>query len=236
MGTTGELSGHAFISYARADSLSVDHLQYVLQQAGIRVWRDTADLWPGEDWQLKIRRAIMDDALAFLACFSRNSLARHKSYQNEELALAISQVRLRAPGESWLIPVRFDDCDIPDVDIGGGRSLRSIQGADLFRHQFDEGAARLAVAVQQILRRHEASGSRKPPDHGRTSEAYDRGRVMSEDKITVNFNNLPGSSIGEQIGHVDTFNKKVTIKNSAESDQANVSEDNRDGKPDQASA
>ena len=59
---------------------------------------------------------------------------------------------------------------------------------------------------------------------------------MSEDKITVNFNNLPGSSIGEQIGHVDTFNKKVTIKNSAESDQANVSEDNRDGKPDQASA
>ena len=59
---------------------------------------------------------------------------------------------------------------------------------------------------------------------------------MSEDKVTVNFNNFPGSSIGEQIGHVDTFNKKVTINNSAEPDQADVSEGNRDGKPDQASA
>jgi hypothetical protein len=44
-----EVEGHVFISYVREDSRRVDRLQQVLQSAGIRVWRDTANLWPGED-------------------------------------------------------------------------------------------------------------------------------------------------------------------------------------------
>jgi hypothetical protein len=53
----------------------------------------------GEDWRAKIRSAITDDALVFLACFSRKGLARKKTYQNEELALAIDQMRLRRPDQ-----------------------------------------------------------------------------------------------------------------------------------------
>ena len=125
----------------RADAHHADQLQQVLQAAGVRVWRDTADIRPGDDWRMMIRRAILDNALVFLACFSRNSLARLRSYQNEELTLAIDQLRQRRPGEPWLIPVRFDDCEIPDIDIGGGRSFGSIQRADLSGDRFDEGAA-----------------------------------------------------------------------------------------------
>jgi TIR domain len=147
----GKVAGHVFISYVREDSDRVDRLQRTLQAAGIPVWRDTVDLWPGEDWRVKIRRAITDSALVFIACFSRASLARGKSYQNEELTLAIEQLRLRNPDDPWLIPVRFDDCDIPDRDIGGGRMLTSIQRADLFGDRFDDGAARLAAAVRRIL-------------------------------------------------------------------------------------
>ena len=98
--------------------------------AGIRVWRDTAELWPGEDWRAKIRHEIASNALVFVACFSRQSLAREASYQNEELALAIEQLRLRRPDRPWLIPVRFDDSEIPNWDIGGGRTLTTIQHAD----------------------------------------------------------------------------------------------------------
>ena len=118
------------------------------------VWRDTADLWPGEDWRIKIGQAITTNALVFLACFSLNSLSREKSYQNEELTLAIDQMRLRRPGEPWLIPIRFDECNIPDINIGGGRSLGSIQRADLFGDRFTENAERLVKAVQRILRSH----------------------------------------------------------------------------------
>lgn len=115
--------GHAFISYVREDTKAVDKLQSVLEAAGVRVWRDTADLWPGQDWRTRIRQAITADAQAFIACFSRNSMSRGKTYQNEELTLAVEQVRQRQPGDSWLIPVRLDDCAIPDRDIGGGRTL-----------------------------------------------------------------------------------------------------------------
>ena len=144
--------GCAFLSYARADSPAVDRLQRVLQAAGITVWRDTG-LQPGEDWRIRIRQAITRDALAFIACFSTTSVSRESSYQNEELMLAIDQLRLRTPAIPWLIPVRLDGCVIPDLEIGGGRTLASIQRADLFGDRYDEGVARLVAVVLRILYR-----------------------------------------------------------------------------------
>lgn len=143
--------GHAFISYVREDSTKVGELQYMLQAAGIPVWRDTANLWPGEDWRARIRDAITRDALVFIACFSSHSAARLKSYMNEELSLAVEQLRQRRPQDPWLIPVRFDDCAIPDLDLGAGRTLASIQRADLFGASRDEAGRRLVGAVQRLL-------------------------------------------------------------------------------------
>ena len=151
MGEADRPPGHAFISYVHEDSDKVDRLQRTLEAAGIRVWRDTADLWPGEDWRAQIRQAITDDALVFIACFSFKSLAREKSYQNEELLLAIEQFRQRALGHPWLIPVRFDDCVIPDFDLGGGRTLASIQRADLFGKGSAENALRLVNTVLRMV-------------------------------------------------------------------------------------
>ena len=144
-------AGHAFISYVREDTLRIDRLQQPLEAAGIPVWRDTAALWPGEDWRAKIRQAITDDALVFVVCYSQAGLRRLRSYQNEELALAIEQSRQRRPDVPWLIPVRLDECKIPDLDVGGGRTLTSIQRADLFGDRYDEELAKLIVAVSRIL-------------------------------------------------------------------------------------
>lgn len=98
-----------------------------------------------------IRRAITNDALAFIACLSSTSLSRDKSYQYEEIALAIDQLRQRRPGVSFFIPVRLDDCDLPDWDIGGGRTLGSIQQVDVFGAKATQGLARLITVVQNIL-------------------------------------------------------------------------------------
>jgi hypothetical protein len=149
----GKAEGHAFLSYVREDVERVDRLGRTLEAAGIPVWRDTRDLWPGQDWRLNIRHAISDQALVFIACFSRVSVGRDVSYQNEELLLAIDQLRLRPPERPWLIPVRFDDCQIPDRDLGGGRTLSSIQRADLFGGGSNMNAMRLVATVLQILDR-----------------------------------------------------------------------------------
>lgn len=144
--------GHAFISYVREDSTEVATLQRALEDAGIPVWRDKSSLWPGENWRVKIRDAITHDALVFIACFSASSVARQKTYQYEELLLAIDQLRMRRPDDPWLVPVRFDDCEVPDFELGGGRTLTSIQRADLFGARSDLETARLVEAVKRLLR------------------------------------------------------------------------------------
>src|SRR5215472_13989629 len=96
------VAGHAFISYAREDFERVDKLRAILEAAGIPLWLDRADLWPGEDWRAKIRAAIKDDALVFLACFSRRSIGLVKGFHNEELTLAVGELRLRRPDVPWL--------------------------------------------------------------------------------------------------------------------------------------
>jgi hypothetical protein len=143
--------GHVFISYVGEDSERVSWLERQLEAADVQVWRDKRHLWPGEDWSAKIRQAIQNDALVFIACFSSQSLARVQSYQNEEIALAIEQLQRRNPKFPWLIPVRFDDCDIPDLEIGGRRTLRSLQRADLFGAHIDDQTSRLVRAVLRIL-------------------------------------------------------------------------------------
>jgi hypothetical protein len=154
--------GHAFVSYMREDSAGVDWLQQVLETAGIRVWRDRTSLWPGQDWRARIRDAITRDALVFIACFSSRSAARRTSYMNKELLLAIEQLQLRKPDDPWLIPVRFDDCVTPDLDMGAGRTLASIHRADLFGESRELEVGRLVTVVQRLLQR-QAPGPPQPP-------------------------------------------------------------------------
>jgi len=215
----GKVAGHAFISYVREDSRRADQLQRILEAAGIPVWRDTADLWPGQDWRANIRRAITNDALVFLACFSQLSLSRSRSYQNEELLLAIEQLRLRPPDDPWLIPVRFDESDIPDRDLGGGRTLASIQRADLFGDKFGEGAARLVAAVLRILGRDsgttaimgEPARSRRvtDPDMLRSSRALFQGQVI--DRYTKAIEQLGSEMLDVRIGGIYALERVAQV-------------------------
>lgn len=147
------ITGHVFISYVREDTAKVAQLEVLLREAAIPIWRDAEDLLPGDDWPAHVRRAITQNALAFVACFSQNSLARPQNWQNEELALAVAQLRLRSPDIPWLIPVRLDDCAIPDLDIGYGRTLAYLHHADLFDVHYDRGARQLITAIELILGR-----------------------------------------------------------------------------------
>jgi TIR domain len=140
--------GHAFLSYVHEDGTSVDRVQRILEGAGVKVWRDKDDLFPGEDWRARIRNAIRTDALAFIACFSQSFLDKPSSHMNEELLLAVEELRKRPAGTAWLIPVRFDDCQLPDIEIGPGRTLDSLQRVDLI----DPGWENIGRLVRGVLR------------------------------------------------------------------------------------
>lgn len=147
---------HVFVSYVREDSDRVDRLCDVLEAAEIPYWRDRTSLAPGDAWKQQIRDAIRDGSLVFLACFSNDSRARRKSHMNEEVTLAVEEYRKMPPGRTWLIPVRFDDGDIPEWDLGAGRTMNDLNYVDLFGAAYPAQAAALVTTIHRVI------GERRP--------------------------------------------------------------------------
>jgi nucleoside phosphorylase/bifunctional DNase/RNase len=150
VGQEKESTTHVFISYGQGDSAAVDHLQHSFESAGLQVWRDTADLWPGQDRRARIRQAITSNALVFVAGLSTGSLGQVSGSHYEELTLAIEEFRRRPATVPWIFPVRFDACEIPDLELGGGRNLRSIQRADLFGTDATRQLERLVTTISGL--------------------------------------------------------------------------------------
>lgn len=121
-----------FLSYVRANSLEVQRLAADLRAYGIKVWIDKEQIKPGYRWEDSIRRAIAAGDF-FIACFSREYTERSSTYMNEELVLAIEELRKRPTDRAWFIPVLLNDTVIPARSIGGGETLTSIQWVDLSR-------------------------------------------------------------------------------------------------------
>ena len=107
---------HVFISYIRKNRNDVDRLEKELTACGVKVWLDRRDLGPGARWKQEIRKAIRDGAF-FIACFSKEYHERAKTYMNAELRIAIEQISQLHINQRWFIPIKLDDCEIPDMDI-----------------------------------------------------------------------------------------------------------------------
>ena len=122
---------HVFISYVREDKQLVGRLCQDLKSHDIEVWWDLQNLDPGVRWKPEIQKAIREGAF-FIACFSEKYHGRDKTYMNEELMIAIEELRQRPTDRVWFIPLKLDNCEIPDIDIGHGGTLKDIHAAVLY--------------------------------------------------------------------------------------------------------
>ena len=143
----GRLRKHIFISYVKEDYEKVRRLQEYLEAHGCSVWIDRERLQPGVDWQIAIEMAIQN-GVYFVACFSSNyqRRSRNKTYMNEELHIAVEQMRQMPDDEIWLIPARLDECKLPNIRIAGNRTLSNKQWVDLFP-DFDKGASKIVELI-----------------------------------------------------------------------------------------
>ena len=135
-----------FISYVSENIEIVDRLYHELKSYGIQVWLDRKDLAPGLRWKREIRRAIQQGAF-FIACFSEEYNARDRTYMNEELTIAIEELSQRPVDQAWFIPVKLNECEIPDRGIGGGETLRDLQYVNLYEN-WDVNLQRILEIVQ----------------------------------------------------------------------------------------
>lgn len=120
---------YVFLSYSRKDAEFVDRLSNDLQQAGVRIWKDTEQINPGEQWLHAIENAL-NDAVVLLYVSSRNS--RGSGWVDAELSSIVG-----SSGES-VVPIIIDDKgeeDLPHV-------LRAYQWVD-FRTTYDKALGEL---------------------------------------------------------------------------------------------
>ena len=135
-----------FVSYVSENMEIVDRLCQDLKAHWVEVWRDRDNIALGLRWKQEIRRAIQQGAF-FIACLSKEYDERDRTYMNEELTIAIEELRKHPHDRIWFIPVKLNECEIPHRDIGGGETLQDLQYVKLYE-DWDGGIQRILKAIQ----------------------------------------------------------------------------------------
>ena len=126
-----------FVSYASEDRSAVREVYARLMAQNYEVWFDDENLLPGQDWQVEIRKAVRS-AHAIVLFLSKRTVAK-AGYIQKEIKYALDVADEQPEGAIFLIPVKLEDCEIPD-------RLRHLQWVNLYD---ERGWARLMAALDR---------------------------------------------------------------------------------------
>lgn len=132
----GGASPKVFLCHAKEDSRRVEDLYYALLDEGLDPWFDKKKLVVGVRWREEIFRAI-EQTDFFAVCISSGSLKKRGFIQNE-LRTAVQEYQRRPQDIAYLLPLRFEDCEIPAIRLDGNTVLPDLQWQDVF--ESDQGA------------------------------------------------------------------------------------------------
>jgi hypothetical protein len=126
-----------FLRHSTEDKARVRDLYNKLLNDGVDPWLDQEKLVGGTDWSLEINKAIRG-AHAVIVCLSKASITK-SGFVQKEIKRALDVADEQPEGAIFLIPLRLEDCDLPD-------RLRDKQQIDFFAPQ---GYHRLLRALKQ---------------------------------------------------------------------------------------
>jgi hypothetical protein len=118
-----------FISYAHEDAEAAKSLFNDLNEFDdinnpyLDLFLDKESLLPGQNWR-KIIETELKDSHYFIILLSNNSIEQNR-YVQEELKIAKDLSKERPDSQIYIIPIRLDDCQIPE-------SLQNLHIVDLF--------------------------------------------------------------------------------------------------------
>jgi formylglycine-generating enzyme required for sulfatase activity len=132
-----------FLAHATEDKARVLELYERLKRAGYKPWLDKKDLIPGQNWRDEIHNAIKNSQL-FIACLSERSIAK-AGYVQKEFKLALSKYSEMPSRRIYIIPLRLDECEIPDLrQEEYGVNLRDLHWLDYWE---EDGFKQLERAI-----------------------------------------------------------------------------------------
>ena len=125
-----------FLSYAREDKDRVLELYRKLKENGYDAWIDVDKIFPGQDWDLEIKKAIKSSDVVIL-CLTKISVYK-RGYVQRELKQALDLFQEKLEGDIFIIPARLDECNPPEI-------LSKWQYVDLFS---EDGYQKLLKALE----------------------------------------------------------------------------------------
>lgn len=107
-----------------------------LREDGVSPWLDKANILPGQEWELEIRKAVSDSD-AVIVCLSRSAVSK-EGFIQKEIRFALDKADEKPTGTIFIVPVRLEECEVPE-------RLSRWQYVDLFA---DDGYSKLRAALK----------------------------------------------------------------------------------------
>ena len=189
-----------FLSYAKEDTSKVENIHRKLLREQLSPWIDFKDLRPGQNWNDAILNAIRT-ARFVLVFLSSHSITK-RGYVQKEIGEALDSADKMPSGEVFIIPIRLDQCEIPN-------RLRQLHCIDMFR----KGAfTKLVTAIRANL---ETDGTR--PTENRQSNVPTAAEISDQILLsTLSFGRgflslkLPDGRTAISNGHFLSFRNKLS--------------------------
>ncbi len=113
-----------FLCHSSHDKPAVREIYTRLKAEGwIDPWLDEEKLFPGQDWDLEIEKAV-EETDAVLVFLSDNSVNK-EGYIQKELRFVLNMAEYKPEGTTFILPLRLNECPLP-------RRLRSWHYVDNF--------------------------------------------------------------------------------------------------------
>ena len=130
-----------FLCHSSTDKPAVRALYEKLRaEPWIQPWLDEEDIFPGDDWNLEIQKAIRETD-AILVCLSKSSITK-EGYVQKEIKTALDYSDEKPDGTVYIIPIRLEECKPPE-------RLSKWQYADYFEWNRDRALQRLLVSLKR---------------------------------------------------------------------------------------
>ena len=153
------MSIQLFLAHASEDKAAVLELYERLKAQGYRPWVDKKNLIPGQNWREEIPKAIRNSQL-FIVCVSPRFVSK-QGYVQKEFRLALDAYAEKPPGSIYLIPLKLEDCEVPDLQREElGIRLRDLQWVDYFEA---DGFDRLVSAIEYQIGQLQGDESNSAP-------------------------------------------------------------------------
>ena len=132
-------SSKAFLSYVKENEPIIRDIDQILTDYGIHVVTDYKNIEGGSNWK-KTLQELIEGSGYFIPCFSKEFNQREKTVLYRELDYAIEYAKDIPIGRIWIIPVRINECTIPNIEIRSREMLTDLHWINLFpKTAFEKG-------------------------------------------------------------------------------------------------